>query len=505
MTGSISLRQIAGIVMAALIASIFASSAAMAQQGVRIENRWKPDMAVESRNSPVRVAPIGPEYVESHWTFVKQGNNAYFIVHQATNLVLTAAARPTLKPFNNTDTSQVWIVENVGGFYRIRPGANAFAGQALHIERGVLEVGAVEPGWWSAHWTLRNFNPNVSVAMPQAAVGAQAVAARQQSAPRYYRVVNRYNQQQVLDWVNPTVGTSALGATEWKSLWVFIPITVQTANGPKEAFTIQTFSKSEVISGETRPMLRPVNSQNPDPRTLWFVEQSGKFVRIRNVAAPDRYLNIEPGSLDYGAIQPGWWSADWILEPYDPETTARLINTREAANPQPQPKPPATATPAVAGPTQAARYYRVVNRYNQQHVLDWVNPTVGTSAQGPTDWKSLWVFIPITVQIANGPKEAFTIQTFSKPQVISGEAQPMLRPMNAQNPDPRALWFVEQSGKFVRIRNVAAPDRYLNIEPGRLEYGAIQPGWWSADWILEPYDPDATARIINERDAAANP
>ncbi len=31
--------------------------------------------------------------------------------------------------------------------------------------------------------------------------------------------------------------------------------------------------------------------------------------------ASDNYLHIQNGPLDYGAIEPGWWSAQWVLEP----------------------------------------------------------------------------------------------------------------------------------------------------------------------------------------------
>ena len=37
-----------------------------------------------------------------------------------------------------------------------------------------------------------------------------------------------------------------------------------------------------------------------------------------------------------------------------------------------------------------------------------------------------------------------------------------------------------------RIKNLWKPDQYLNIESGVLQAGTIQPGWLSAMWLLEP-------------------
>ena len=57
-----------------------------------------------------------------------------------------------------------------------------------------------------------------------------------------------------------------------------------------------------------------------------------------------------------------------------------------------------------------------------------------------------------------------------------------------------AMWILEpvagQPGSTIRIRNRWKPNQYLNVEQGPLESTSIQPGWWSAMWIMVPVGGD---------------
>ena len=50
-----------------------------------------------------------------------------------------------------------------------------------------------------------------------------------------------------------------------------------------------------------------------------------------------------------------------------------------------------------------------------------------------------------------------------------------------------SLCFVNeaQAQEFDRINNRWKPNQYLHIEYGELQSGPIEPGWWSAQWIIE--------------------
>lgn len=57
----------------------------------------------------------------------------------------------------------------------------------------------------------------------------------------------------------------------------------------------------------------------------WVVEQAGEgFVRLKNNASGTYLHNENGGQLGSGAIQPGWWSAQWTLKPIDGYT--QIIN-----------------------------------------------------------------------------------------------------------------------------------------------------------------------------------
>src|SRR5258706_306672 len=49
-----------------------------------------------------------------------------------------------------------------------------------------------------------------------------------------------------------------------------------------------------------------------------------------------------------------------------------------------------------------------------------------------------------------------------------------------------ADWIIEDAGRpFFRLRN-RWTNQYLHVEHGPLETGDVEPGWWSAQWTLEP-------------------
>src|SRR5262245_29755794 len=65
----------------------------------------------------------------------------------------SASAQDAQRAVNRADSVREWRLEPVAGldFVRVRlPGTPAH----FHIERGRVELGIVEPGWWSAQWRI---------------------------------------------------------------------------------------------------------------------------------------------------------------------------------------------------------------------------------------------------------------------------------------------------------------------------------------------------------------
>ncbi|MCU0870695.1 MAG: hypothetical protein MUF30_14070, partial [Burkholderiales bacterium] len=50
------------------------------------------------------------------------------------------------------------------------------------------------------------------------------------------------------------------------------------------------------------------------------------FVQLKNRWKPDQYVHIENGPPTAGPIQPGWWSAMWVMENVPGANFVRLRN-----------------------------------------------------------------------------------------------------------------------------------------------------------------------------------
>lgn len=76
------------------------------------------------------------------------------IVNKWKNTLLDLSSGQAADGSNPAAPGALWVLEPVDAsaqFYRLR---SATSGGALHIEQGPLMVSAVEPGWWSAMWTV---------------------------------------------------------------------------------------------------------------------------------------------------------------------------------------------------------------------------------------------------------------------------------------------------------------------------------------------------------------
>lgn len=75
-----------------------------------------------------------------------------------------------------------------------------------------------------------------------------------------------------------------------------------------------------------------------------------------------------------------------------------------------------------------------------------------------------------------------------QPQPASGTIQPGWH---------SAQWILEPIDQhYYKIKNLWRSE-YLHIQDGAIQCGAIQPGWWSAQWTLEPVEGTSFFRIRN--------
>ncbi len=66
------------------------------------------------------------------------------------------------QPISSTSATDSWVIEKTGegDFVRLK---HSGSGSYLHNQNGKLEAGAIQPGWWSAQWTLKAVDGHVHI------------------------------------------------------------------------------------------------------------------------------------------------------------------------------------------------------------------------------------------------------------------------------------------------------------------------------------------------------
>jgi len=92
-----------------------------------------------------------------------------------------------------------WMLEPVEGspFVRIRSRVDFGEDLYLHIEHGRLELGEIEPGWWSAMWTLQPVDDG------------------------FYRIQNRWKPDQYIHIEHGDVEVGQAPPGWWSAMWKF--------------------------------------------------------------------------------------------------------------------------------------------------------------------------------------------------------------------------------------------------------------------------------------------
>jgi hypothetical protein len=133
-------------------------------QYVRIRNYWKPDEYVNIESGAPGSGPIQPGWYSARWTLEQQapifgetGNPLVFWIHNFWKPdeylnIENGLQSTTIGP---EWLSARWVMEPVAGatnLYRIR---NVWQPNLyLNNQNGALEATPVQPGWWSAMWTI---------------------------------------------------------------------------------------------------------------------------------------------------------------------------------------------------------------------------------------------------------------------------------------------------------------------------------------------------------------
>lgn len=122
----------------------------------RLQNVWLPTQFIHIENGALEAGNVPPGYWSSQWditpvtgtSFMRLTNRwkpeQVLTINNGT-LTATSAAK--------TDTNSHWELEKVTtDEYRLKNRAQPT--QYIHNQSGSLQVGSIQPGWWSARWKL---------------------------------------------------------------------------------------------------------------------------------------------------------------------------------------------------------------------------------------------------------------------------------------------------------------------------------------------------------------
>lgn len=126
---------------------------------VRIANRWFDDHYIHIENQFVEVGVIDPGWRSALWNIVPVGGGPYVrIINQLQSPCCLQSVNGELHFGERAeeDSQSHWYVEPVKGsdFCKLRPRISV--DHYLHFEDRTLQLGAIDPAWWSAQWRLQH-------------------------------------------------------------------------------------------------------------------------------------------------------------------------------------------------------------------------------------------------------------------------------------------------------------------------------------------------------------
>ncbi len=122
----------------------------------RLQNLWEPTQYIHIENGIPESTDVPAGYWSSQWVFEPvSGSNIVRLVNRwKPDQVLTISnGNLTVANAAKTDTNSHWELEKVTATeYRLKN--RAAPTQYIHNQYGRLQVGSIQPGWWSARWKL---------------------------------------------------------------------------------------------------------------------------------------------------------------------------------------------------------------------------------------------------------------------------------------------------------------------------------------------------------------
>jgi hypothetical protein len=158
---------------------------------------------------------------------------------------------------------------------------------------------------------------------------------------------------------------------------------------------------------------QPASGQNQNALvTQWTDDPNlpaeNQFLRMKNFWKPDEYINNQSGTPDATAIQPGWWSAQWTFErqsplPGDPAgtpvfwihnrwMTEEYLNIENGTVQSTPIQPGWWSARWIVERVPGNNLYRIRNVWKPDQALNNQNGFLAATPIDPGWWSAMWAF-----------------------------------------------------------------------------------------------------------------
>lgn len=140
----------------------------------RVANRWFDDHYLHVEHNALEVGLIQSHWQSAIWDIAQVSGEAFVTIfnHWQSSCCLQTVDGEFVYGHSAADaTCSHWYLERVKGNPCFRLRHRSSGDHYLHFEDRTLQVGAIDPAWWSAQWDLQHAGLPLSVAKKESVGG----------------------------------------------------------------------------------------------------------------------------------------------------------------------------------------------------------------------------------------------------------------------------------------------------------------------------------------------
>lgn len=381
--------------------------------------------------------------------------------------------------------------------------------KALHNEGGKLEVSTFEPGWWSAQWQILPEDSYVRIRNRYTGEWLTAIFDLNATNSANAWSLKLVKPGQVITNVSPQTGTmrtDAIEALPEGTMWRIVKdeqgrigiyndsviglreFAVNSTKGaplPNNAAWLVSKKEGPTLVGDKLVANSEGKVAPGRMQAVWTITGKTDFFAGKKVEVPapeaekiriqsfdtiakPTSINIEHGAPQSGLVKPGWLSAQWMQETYTTADRRRVALFRNVW----------TGQYLGVANGRVAMMDRDRSMESTLDKLAYAWQLTGKAPKGAPNTVSFQLRNMMTNQLLtkSGVEGDLALELDG-----SGNGEWTLDPVD--RPAPATPEQATSEAAPERLVRVLTPNSDgINVETGAVSIGAIQPGWWSAQW-----------------------